>query len=311
MSNQAIQTRAEQLASLPRANWATALEKPAPLDFVLPGLLAGGVGLVVGAGAIGKTYLALEILRGFVIGDGVAADDGCALFNGSELGEPDTCGAILGEDPPEVIQHRLHSLAMGMRLDQADAYFLHQTVDIISGVGIDLRLIQRDAQGNTAPGPFYPLLRVFCEKKRLVVLDPLILFAGGIPENDNTGMSEFMRMLTRIAYETGCAILVLHHAGKGGAEGREDADRARGASAISTSVRLQIDLRKPSADDLKSLGVAAEDRDLYVRVAYTKHNYCAPRQAAFLQRGDGGVLKCVTAVRSLVSKHGGRGDEDL
>jgi RecA-family ATPase len=67
-----------------------------PLDFVLPGLLVGTAGLIVGPGAVGKTFLALQIGIGIALGDDVCAGDGGALFPATQSGD---VLVILGEDP--------------------------------------------------------------------------------------------------------------------------------------------------------------------------------------------------------------------
>jgi len=284
------------LDSMPSISFADAYDPPPPLRFILPGLLEGGVGLVVGQGAIGKTFLALEILRGFCMGDGIAQGTHGALYAKHEIGEGEA-GAILGEDPPEIITHRLHALVRGHRMERADARFLSEVLDIKSGVGIDMALVTPGPHGQLVPSPFYAALKAFCTGKKLVIIDPLLFLSGGIDEKDNAGMGMLMRLITRIAHETGCAILVLHHAWKGGDDGREEAARARGASSITTSTRLQLDMRPPSAMEMKEYGIPAAERDFYVRVAQVKANYSAPRDAAWLRRGEGGVLRHVQLQR--------------
>jgi len=284
------------LDSMPSISFADAYDPPPPLRFILPGLLEGGVGLVVGQGAIGKTFLALEILRGFCMGDGIAQGAHGALYSKHEIGEGEA-GAILGEDPPEIIDHRLHALIKGHRMDLADARFLGAVLEIKSGVGIDMSLVAPGPHGQLVPGPFYAALKAFCTGKKLVIIDPLLFLAGGIDEKDNAGMGMLMRLITRIAYETGCAILVLHHVGKGGEDGREEAARARGASSITTSTRLQLDMRPPSAMEMQEYGIPNGERDFYVRVAQVKANYSSPRDAVWLRRGEGGVLRHVQLQR--------------
>jgi len=306
-AQQAQQDKSRSLLDrMPSISWADAYDPPPPLRFILPGLLEGGVGLIVGQGAIGKTFLALEILRGFCMGDGIAQGTHGALYSKHEIGEGEA-GAILGEDPPEIIAHRLHALVRGHRMDLEDAQFLGAVLDIKSGVGIDMALAAPGPHGQLVPGPFYSALKAFCEGKKLVIIDPLLFLSGGIDEKDNAGMGAVMRLITRIGHETGCAILVLHHVGKGGDDGREEAARARGASSITTSIRLQLDMRPPSAAEMQEYGIPATERDFYVRVAQVKANYSAPRDPVWLLRGEGGVLRHVQLQRVPVQADEPRG----
>jgi RecA-family ATPase len=277
------------LSQIPRVSWADCLAQSAPLEFVIPGLLAGSAGLLVGQGAIGKTMVALEIARGVAMGDTIAG----GLYADNEIGGG-AVGLILGEDPLDVIKHRLHSMQHAQGMGGADASFLDQVCDVRSGVEIDMSLVTQSRGGEVVPGPFVNTLREFCEGKKLVILDPLLLLAGGLSEQDNTIMGQVIRILTRIAHETGCAILVLHHVNKGGAsDGREEQDRSRGASSITTSVRLQIDMRKPTPREMMEFGIPEDQRDFYVRVAQVKANYSAPREPQWLRREPSGLLRAV------------------
>ncbi len=279
------------LDSMPRAQFS--LVRPPEPRFILPGLREGGGGLIVGPGGIGKSFLTLEILRGYASGDGVALRDGESLYLPQEMGEPGSCGAIFGEDDPEILAMRLHELALAHGADEAEIRFLNQAIDLRSGVGVDLSLLVKNAQGQLVPGPFYGALKLFCEGKKLVVLDPLLFLAGDMDEKDNGAMGALMRLITRLAYETGCAILVIHHVAKGGEDGREEAAKARGASSITTSVRLQIDLRAPTATEMLDFGIEENQRGFFVRVAQVKANYAPPRDPRWLHRRKGGVLGAV------------------
>jgi RecA-family ATPase len=280
------------LDSMPRAQFS--MVRPPEPRFILPGLREGGGGLIVGPGGVGKSFLTLEILRGYASGDGVALHQGACLYTPAEMGEPGPCGAIFGEDDPEILAMRLHELAAARGADEAEIRFLNQAIDLRSGVGVDLSLLVKNAQGQLVPGPFYAALKLFCEGKKLVVLDPLLFLAGDMDEKDNGAMGALMRLITRLAYETGCAILVIHHVAKaGGEDGREEAARARGASSITTSVRLQIDLRAPTATEMMDMGIDENERGFYVRVAQVKANYAAQRKPRWLYRQKGGVLGAI------------------
>lgn len=291
-----------------RVTFAQARSKPR-LDFVLPGLLLGSVGLIVGQGAVGKTYLALHIGIGIPLGRPVAESNGEALWPAQSSGK---VAVILGEDPPEIVQDRLHSLRAGLQLDERDEEILDHDLEVISFTDEedDMRLALKNGS-RLERGPFYETLKGFCEGRRLVVIDPLALVALGLEEKDNGDMAQAMRMLAGIARATGCAILVLHHIGKS-KDGGKEWERARGASSITTSVRLQLNLEPPSDPECKDLGIPLSDAGMWVRVAQTKANYGAPTAPRLLRRAAGGVLRAMPeamlagAGEAKQKKQGGR-----
>ena len=248
------------------------------LDFVLPGLLSGNVGLIVGQGAVGKSMLALSIGLGVATGRKVAG----GLWTPGGVGP---VVIIAGEDSEPIIRERLYWLRQAEKIDDEEAAEIGAQLRIASGYGVDLRIVTRNGE----TGPFYDELRRICEGHRLAVLDPLVLFCDG-DENDNAAMTRVMRALAGIARETGCTIVLLHHVSKSGAGDREAWTAARGASAITTAARWQVSLMPPTKDDLAELGIAADLRRYWVRVAVDKSNYCETPDPQWLRRERGGVL---------------------
>lgn len=277
-----------------------------PLDFVLPGLLVGTAGLIVGPGAVGKTFLALQIGIGIALGDDVCAGDGGALFPaGTSSG---SVAVILGEDPEIMVLHRLQSLIHGLGLTELSRELLDETLEVHSAIEDDLSLLRKSpVTGEYVRLEFLGRLEEICVGRRLLILDPLLFFAGGLGENDNGDMGALMRALNQIAYRTGCCILVLHHVSKASAE-VEAWEKARGASSLTTAVRLQINLTPPSAMDCEKYGITEEEKGYFVRVAQVKANYAAPREPAFLRKGKGGVLSMARMVEvpQVQTKKGGR-----
>lgn len=251
------------------------------LDFVLPGLLAGSVGMIVGQGAIGKSMLALQI------GLGVAAGGDYGLIAGG-LWRPEKSGPvtiIAGEDPPEILQKRLFDLRQAAGIDDADAEVIDRLLTVESADGDDIRIISKVRDG-FIDGPFLNDLREICIGQRLVIIDPLVLMHDS-DENDNAGATHLMRTLRGVAKEAGTTIVVLHHVGKSGAGDREAWTAARGASALTTAVRWQVNLSPPTAGD----GISDdEERWKWVKVLVAKANYAPQQDPALLRRGQGGIM---------------------
>ncbi len=287
-------------------------KKPPELDFVLPGLLAGTAGMLVGQGAIGKTMLALQIGMAFPLRRPIA--EGQPGLAAGELWPAPSGGKVLvvmGEDPPPIIAARQHALIAGMGLPDVELQALDRDLEIVSATDAedDLRIVQRGQYGNLEQGPFADQLIQLCAGRRLVILDPLALLVAGVEENDNGHMTKFMRVLGGIASSTKAAILVLHHVGKSGNGGGEEWERSRGASGLTTAVRLQINLTPPTKADCDELGIAPDEAAYWVRVAQVKANYSAPRAAAWLHRGKGGILHhypLQSVAKTQSGKKGGR-----
>lgn len=71
-------------------------EKPEPLDFVLPGMLAGTVGSIISPGGVGKSMFALQLA--------VQIAGGPDMLGLGDL----KCGRVIylpAEDPPGAIDH--------------------------------------------------------------------------------------------------------------------------------------------------------------------------------------------------------------
>jgi|GEM_PF-970846 len=97
----------------------------------------------------------------------------------------------------------------------------------------------------------FPELLSLCKRERydLVVLDTQSRVLAMEKENDNAEANYLAGLLRRIANETGCAILLIHHSTKGD-EGKA-VYRGRGASAIAGAVDVVVNVQALSEDVLK------------------------------------------------------------
>lgn len=247
------------------------------IDFVLPGLPRGQVGLIVGPGSVGKTYLMLELAASIAIGRSLAGLPG-------EFARPKRgrVAVLCGEDSRDIIHNRLVDMAEAYGLSPQEAQAIDRNFKGLSLIGEDMRIVQMDNRIPNA-GPFLPRLRRLCHGRRAVFIDPLARLHDA-DENDNTAASQFMLALTRIADETGCAIILLHHVGKGD---RADWAAARGASAITTNARWQWNLSPATANDDR---IPAEERWRWVKCVGVKINYGRSDGQIWLRRNENGVL---------------------
>jgi hypothetical protein len=105
--------------------------EPPPLDFVLPGFLAGTVGFLVAAGGVGKSQLALE----------AAFDIAVEASNLLELGVRwhDRVVILAGEDPEEVLHQRVRAVASHLAPEAKNA--LPEALTIIECVGLGMDIM--------------------------------------------------------------------------------------------------------------------------------------------------------------------------
>lgn len=247
---------------------------PRTIDFVLPGFKAGTVGLLTSPGGTGKSFVALELAMS------VAAAGADASLLDVGLAAHGQVLVINAEDDGDILHQRLH--AIGQLLDTEVQERVAQQMSVLSMVGNRPDMLAPD---------WVQSLRERCEGARLCVIDTLARFHSA-DENSNGEMSWVLSAFERVAHETGCAILLLHHTAKAAAlNGQQSAQQSsRGASAIVDNARWQSYLEGVSEKEAKALGIPAELRRSFVHFGVSKQNYGTPVEPRLLARVDGGVL---------------------
>jgi hypothetical protein len=256
-----------------------------PIDYVLPGLMLGTVGMIVGPGAIGKSFLAAELCASVTLGRSLS---GSPLVQGVRPGKT---AIVFGEDPKAIINNRFHDMISTYEITDDEITILDRDLLTISAVGEDISLL---SLGNREVvfTRYILQLRVLCAGRRLVIIDPLSRLHSG-DENDNMLASQLMTAIASIAMETSCSILVLHHFGKAD---RSDWSASRGASAFTTAARWQLNVSAPTKDEIDEIHLKAGPHvnaaKTIIRVALVKSNYGNGNQH-WMQRTDRGVLRHV------------------
>lgn len=247
------------------------VKKPSPLDFVLPGLLAGTVGLLTSPGGTGKSMLALQLSAAVALG-----------VDRLGFGEV-KAGSVLffaGEDPLEALHHRLHDI--GRHYDAAEQNLIAGRCDIRCLVGMGADIVSDQ---------WYDWIADMAKGRRLVIIDTLNRFHS-LDENSSTDAKQIMMRLEKIAHTSNCAILVLHHVSKSAAmNGQSDAQQAaRGSSVFIDNARWGSFLCVMTAKEAEPLKVSENDRRKFVRWNINKQNYSAPFPDMWFERAEGGVL---------------------
>ena len=110
----------------------------------------------------------------------------------------------------------------------------------------------------------------------VLIVDPLVSLHD-CNENDNTGMNAVMGIIKKLAVDASVAVLLVHHAKKGG--GTDADENLRGASAIKDAARCLVRLGRMTPDQAEELGIPDEQRSWYVGQTDGKHNYSAATTA--------------------------------
>ncbi|MBT9165372.1 MAG: Regulatory protein RepA [Chloroflexi bacterium] len=267
----------------------TNIRKLPDVRWVLPGLLEGSLGMIVGQGSIGKSFLALQVSMALSTGLVLPWLDPFDDFRRIAGG----VGTIFGEDDDDIIERRAFSIMEEFPIYREEEYraLLGRNIHIYGLVGHDIRIASQE-RFEITDGPFLADLADFCSGKRLVIIDPLTRMLDG-DENDNRAAGAMMTRLARVANQTRCSIVALHHVGKTNNNDREEWAASRGASALTTSVRYQLNIRPVNEEEFKNLnceGRYEDERTNYIALIPAKVNYGKPMKKSFMRRGKNGVL---------------------
>lgn len=246
---------------------------PSVLEFVLPGFVRGTVGALVSPGGVGKSYWALAVAVAISAGP-----------KGDLTGLKPAEGRVLvlsKEDPIEVLDQRLH--AMAKLLPKSVSY---AGVDYRSCLGIDIDIMQAQ---------WFAVLCEAAKGARLVLLDTLTRFHK-LDENSAQDMGALLSQLERLAAASGASILFLHHTSKAAVVNGQATlqQAARGSSVLVDNARWSAFLAVMTEQEARTFGVAADERQNYVRWNISKQNYGAAIPDVWYRRGTGGVLEPIT-----------------
>ena len=280
-----------QAYQLPAAlDWSAIAKGYLPIDFVFPGLTAGGLGMLAAPGGTGKSYMLLALAASVATGR--------ALLPDWPDSEPAKVLIFFAEDPPDIVHNRLRHLYQSPWFTDADRALLQENMVVRPLVGEDCIVTHKPqfeqkwyrsqfAQAIEEEATMY--------KARLILLDPLRQFHT-MDENDSGEMTELLKLLHGVAFRSKASIVFAHHTNKNATfQGAGDAQQAaRGSSAITDNIRWQGNMVLMSEEEAKNFGVHSDKRRQFVRLVLSKSNYTQSVGDLWFQRRDGGILQPVT-----------------
>lgn len=243
-------------------------ERPANLDFVLPGLVAGTVGAIVSPGGSGKSALALQ-LSAYIAG-------GPDLIGLGPVKHGFTA-YLPGEDPEIAVLHRLFALGEKCSPGHREAMGNNLYIEPLEKHSVDIMQPE-----------WFEFIKKVATGRRLLILDTLRM-VHQLDENDSSAMTQVVGRMKTIAATTRCAIVFLHHTSKSSAMNGQGAEQqaSRGSSVLVDNIRWQGYLRGMSEADAKVYGVEEGQRRFFVEFGVSKQNYGAPYTPTWLRKVSG------------------------
>lgn len=253
-----------------------------------PFIRKGIVGMIVGAGGIGKTHFLTQL--------GLSIASGTPFLSKFPIERTGSVFIGLGENSEEDIHRLLRKTYKGMFYTSPSLDFeqkkeienISKRLSVMSFTGMQASFIHQ----NSPTGLFQALFNELKLKEpeegwSCIILDPISRFLGSDAETDNAAATQFIALLEKLTLELKGKPTVLfgHHMNKSGVSGiSTDQAAARGSSAITDGVRFQINLDKVLKD-----GLPEKDK---INMRMVKSNFTAIVPEQILRKDDLGCLRC-------------------
>lgn len=246
-----------------------------------PHIPSGCVGVLSGTGAVGKSFLSLQLCMGLACG---------RSFGPFEIGQPARALIVNVEDGEGDLHWRLIPIVDAFSLSFEEQQLLKQNLRILPARGKLGPLMGLDERRNPQASASYTWLQEQVARYRpnLLVLDTKSRLYG-LDENSNDHAAQWLSALERlIANHPTLSILVVSHNSKSSvATGDTGQHAARGASALVDNARFVLSLTGIGRDESRKYGDEAGD---FVRLTHAKPSYSRPAEPAIFRRGPKGVL---------------------
>lgn len=116
----------------------------------------------------------------------------------------------------------------------------------------------------------------------VVIVDPFVS-SHSVRENSNEAIDAIAKRWKRLAQETSCAVLLVHHTKKLG-DREVTAEDGRGASALPAAARVVLTLNRMTKSDASRLGIAEDSEwKSVVRIDTGKANRAPPGAATWIK----------------------------
>lgn len=198
------------------------MEMPEIKTIMSPWLTFGSTHMIYAKRGVGKTFFAMSLSLAVTHGSG---------FGDWELQEAVNTMYVDGEMLPQQMKSRIIDLQPNYCKKQKNWYILSSGINLQNG-GLAINIGKQYWQD-------FIFNEVMTKEIKLLFLDNISALTPGIEENESTSWDNIAVWINKLK-QTGCAVVLIHHAGKGGAQ--------RGTSAREDALDTVIFLRKSTED---------------------------------------------------------------
>lgn len=275
-----------------------------PRDWLIYGrFLCGNVTETISPGGVGKSTLSM--LEGLAVN----LNMGHKLIGRKTTKQHAGVWVYNLEDPQDELDRRCAAMLQHYKIKQKDVEDFYLT----SGLTLGLTIIEEEKGALKINRKALDACKQFITERciRLWIIDPLVK-VHRVNENDNGAMDALMTELSKIATRTGCAIHIVHHTRKKGKDGGNgDAETGRGASSVSSAVRVAHTVNGMSEKEAAMFGLGENNQyKWFLRIDDAKSNFTPPADDALwykrvsvkLDNGDPvGVLELADLQKQIES----------
>ena len=243
---------------------------PPPRNYVFGNVVVpASVAVMAGVGGTAKTTLAIQVAIHGALGQKLGTIQVGKFFS----------LLFLGEETADERDRRFGALSVG--LNATERALIEKNVYCHGAAGDDLRLtfmMDGNVQESTLVDQIIDLARQHASQADypvgLIVLDHARLVMAGDPLSADH-VTALLRALTRIAVETGAAVLLLAHSPKStyGKEGEADPSEVFGSGAFVDHTRSAFVLHTMREKEAKHFGLSDIERKEHVSLNVVKANY--------------------------------------
>ncbi|MES9950055.1 MAG: AAA family ATPase [Candidatus Thiodiazotropha sp.] len=249
-----------------------------PRVFLLGQIIQKGLlGSIVAPGGTSKSSLSLAMAVAVATGKGIT---------GHSVHTQGNTWVINNEESEDELQRRLMAICQRFAIPWES---LEGRLFMNSGFIDPYLLARKTDQGVTATPMVDHLIKEILKSNiTLLVLDPFVS-VHSVPENSNEEQQQVINVIRRIAGETGCAVLMIHHTKKTGGDSEAHAgvaDNSRGASAVVAALRNAQTLARMNTVTAEKLELSNEERRRMIRMDWAKSNYTLPPEVSTWYRMD-------------------------
>ncbi|MEY2926376.1 MAG: hypothetical protein RL367_853, partial [Pseudomonadota bacterium] len=231
-------------------------------------LLRGSLSLIVAPGAAGKTALTAGMALALATGRDVLAKP---VYRG-----PKRVWLWNLEDSRDELDRLIMAAASHWQVKPAD---VAGRLFADSGLDGDGLIMASDGRTGFAlnTGTITALTAELLHREiDVLIIDPFVS-SHRVSENDNGAIDAVAKAWAKVAVEANCAVLLVHHSRKlSGTE--NNAESARGASALVNAARSVLAINRMTRDEAERFGIEAGEAGRYFRVYDDKNNRAPPAE---------------------------------